>query len=179
MPREVNFFRVRDHLPVRYKVNSVGKFFSITLHLLISGWCLFVILSPQLRAGGWSVFYRVLPYVVLFVALDSLIRHLTALYAVIFTPECLWFRYLLKPSVAVEYDQIQSIELRKVITYYVFLTFSDKSGNKRILKHSAAFPKMMEIIYNIVDLAPQIVMDSELAKMVGVIQKYMANRDQA
>jgi len=108
---------------------------------------------------------------VLFVSLDALFRHFTTLNSVIFTPECLWFRYLLLPSVPIEYEKISSMELRKVITYYMFLEFTDRRGKTRVLKSPASFPRMMEIMYNIADLAPQARLNDELDKMVGVIRR--------
>ncbi len=179
MPRELNIQSVKGRMPVRYRVNPYGKFFSIVLHLAICLWCLYVIVSPNVRTQDWSVFYRVLPYVVLFVSLDSLFRHLTSLYALIFTPECLWFRYILRPSIAVEYDRILSMELRRMISYYMFLTFTDRNGSKRIIKTPASFPRMIEIMYNIADIAPQLVMNDELNKMIEVIRKYKASQEQA
>ena len=114
---------------------------------------------------------KVLPLLVLFVSLDALFRHFTTLNSVIFTPECLWFRYLLLPSVPIEYEKISSMELRKVITYYMFLEFTDRRGKTRVLKSPASFPRMMEIMYNIADLAPQARLNDELDKMVGVIRR--------
>ena len=108
---------------------------------------------------------------VLFISLDALFKHFTTLNSVIFTPECLWFRYLILPSVPIDYDKISRMELRRVVTYYMFLKITDQKGRERVLKSPASFPKMMEIMYNIADLAPQVQMNEELDKMMGVIRR--------
>ena len=117
------------------------------------------------------ILMKILPLVVLFISLDALFKHFTTLNSVIFTPECLWFRYLILPSVPIDYDKISRMELRRVVTYYMFLKITDQKGRERVLKSPASFPKMMEIMYNIADLAPQVQMNEELDKMMGVIRR--------
>lgn len=68
--------------------------------------------------------------------------------------------------------------LRKVITYYMFLEFTDRRGKTRVLKSPASFPKMLEIMYNIADLAPQARLNDELDKMVGVIRRVKERQGQ-
>ncbi|MDD3464345.1 MAG: hypothetical protein PHH07_02550 [Candidatus Cloacimonetes bacterium] len=169
MPRELNINSVRGRMPVRYRVPVLSRVLGIVAHIFISGYCIFVLFSV-IRATS-PFLMKVLPLLVLFVSLDALFRHFTTLNSVIFTPECLWFRYLLLPSVPIEYEKISSMELRKVITYYMFLEFTDRRGKTRVLKSPASFPKMMEIMYNIADLAPQARLNDELDKMVGVIRR--------
>ncbi|MCB5258263.1 MAG: hypothetical protein LHW47_03830, partial [Candidatus Cloacimonetes bacterium] len=76
----------------------------------------------------------------------------------------------LLPSVQVPYDSISKLELRKEITYNVFITFTDNKGKTRVLKCPASFPKMIEILYNLAELAPQAQMNDQLANMVNVIR---------
>ncbi len=175
MQRELNIRSVRGRMPVRYRVNPITRGFGIIANILISGWCLYVLFTYVKADSAWWI--KILPLVVLFFSLDTLLRHLTSLNSVVFTPECLWLRYILKPSVAIEYDRITSMELRKAITYHVFLGFTDRKGNKRIIKTQASFPRMIEIMYNIADLAPQIVMNEDLNKMVGVIRNIVLKRE--
>lgn len=176
MQRELNIRSVRGRMPVRYRVNPLVRGFAIVANVLISVWCLFVLFTYVRSDSAWWI--KILPLVVLFVSLDSLFRHLTSLNSLIFTPECLWLRYILKPPVAIEYDRITSMELRRAITYYVFIGFTDRRGNRRIIKTQASFPRMIEIMYNIADLAPQVVMNEDLSKMVDVIRNIILRREQ-
>jgi len=176
LPRELNIQSVRDRMPARYRVNPYLRWISVIAQLVVTVLCLYVLFYKLTAVSSWLI--RILPLVVLFVSLDSLFRHLTSLNEVLFTPECLWFRYILRPSVPIEYDRITSLELRKVLTYYVFLGFTDRSGKARVLKTQASFPRMLEIMFNIADLAPHVVMNQELDKMVHVIRDLKAKSDQ-
>jgi hypothetical protein len=175
MPRELNINSVKDRMPVRYRVPAISRVMGIVAHILISGYCVFVLF--RFVNSNSSLWIKLLPLVVLFISLDNLFRHLTTLNSVIFTPECLWFRYILMPSVAIPYESISAIELRKIITYYVFLTFTDSRGKTRVLKSPASFPRMIEILYNISELAPQAVLNDELAKMIGVIRDLKSRQE--
>jgi hypothetical protein len=53
----------------------------------------------------------------------------------------------------------------------VYLKYTDARGRDRLFKTNASFPKMLEIMYNIADLCPQIQMNDELAKLVQVMQR--------
>ncbi len=44
-------------------------------------------------------------------------------------------------------------------------------GQQKLYKTPASFPKMTEILYNIADLAPQVEMNQELAKMVAYLRE--------
>ncbi len=169
MPRELNIDSVRGRMPVRYRVPVIMRVLGISAHILISGYCLFILFT--LVKSTSPILMKILPLVVLFISLDALFKHFTTLNSVIFTPECLWFRYLILPSVPIDYDKISRMELRRVVTYYMFLKITDQKGRERVLKSPASFPKMMEIMYNIADLAPQVQMNEELDKMMGVIRR--------
>ncbi len=176
MPRELNIESVRGRMPVRYRVPVLRRVLGIVTHLAISGYSVFILFTIVNADSPFLI--RVLPLVLLFISLDALFRHFTTLNSVIFTSECLWFRYLLLPSVPIEYDKISNMELRRVIAFYMFLEFTDQRGKRRVLKNPASFPKMMEIMYNIADLAPQVRMNEELEKMITVIRRVMERQEQ-
>lgn len=176
MPRELNIESVRGRMPVRYRVPVLRRVLGIVTHLAISGYSVFILFTIVKADSPFLI--RVLPLVLLFISLDALFRHFTTLNSVIFTSECLWFRYLLLPSVPIEYDKISNMELRRVIAFYMFLEFTDQRGKRRVLKNPASFPKMMEIMYNIADLAPQVRMNEELEKMITVIRRVMERQEQ-
>lgn len=176
MPRKLNIASVKGRMPVRYRMHPGVRIPMIVGALLIAAWCLYVLFNHV--SSETKLFYKILPLMVLFIALDSALRHLTSLNSVIFTPECLWLRFLLKPAIAIPWANISSLEFRKVLTYYVFLTYQDARGKQKIFKTSASFPKILEIMYNIADLCPQLVMNDELNKMVSVMRDIKARQDQ-
>ncbi len=162
-------------MPVRYRVPVVTRVLGIGAHILISGYFIWLLFTKITLESPFLL--KILPILALFVSLDALLRHFSSLNSVVFTPECVWFRYLLLPSRAVEYENIRTMELRKVITYYMFLTYTDQRGKVRVLKNPASFPKMIEIMYNIYDLAPQAQLDPELQKMMNAIQRVKKSQE--
>ena len=176
MPRELNIEKVRGRMPVRYRMPVFMRILGIVIHSLISGYCIFMLFTRV--SSNTHILLKILPLVILFISLDALFKHFTTLNSVIFTSECLWFRYLLLPSVPIEYDKISAMELRRVLTWYMFLEFTDSRGKRRLLKNPASFPKMMEIMYNIADLAPQVRMNEELDKMISVIRRVKNRQEQ-
>jgi hypothetical protein len=176
VPRELNIHSVRGRLPVRYRVNPLIRFSSVAIQILISSYCLFVLFKyAPMQVSAW---FRILPLVILFISLDTLIKHLTTLNELIFGEEFLMLRFILLPGKTIVYEKIVSMELRKVITYYVFLTWTDGSGKKRTLKTQASFPRMLEIMFNIADLAPQTTLNPELEKMIDLIRRMRENKEQ-
>lgn len=177
MPRELKIESVRGRMPVRYRKPVAMTVLGIVANLLIAGYSVWLLFTQLKASSPWLL--KILPLVLLFVALDALIRHFTTLNSVIFTPECLWLSYLLLPSVPVEYDQISTMELKKVLTYQMILGFTDRQGKQRSIKSPASFPRMMEIMFNIADLSPQVRMNDELDKMISVIRRLRENKEQA
>lgn len=176
MPRELNIESVRGRMPVRYRMPVVMRVLGIIAHTLVSGYCIFLMFTRVTHST--PIVMKVLPILILFISLDALFKHLTSLNSIIFTPECLWFRYLILPSIPVDYAQISTMELKRMVTYYVYLGFTDSRGRKRVLKNPASFPKMMEIMYNIADLAPQLQMNPELDKMMSVLRRLKDTQEQ-
>ncbi len=163
-------------MPARYSVKPLPRVLAILAHALISGWCLYFLFTGVSQNSPWWV--KFLPLVVLFVSLDTLFRHLSSLNSVTFTGQSLELRYPLRPALHIDYARISSLELRKIVTYYVFLGYNDASGKARILKTAASFPRMLEIMYNIADLAPQCALNEHLAKMVKVMRDLNARLEQ-
>ncbi|HOC95265.1 MAG TPA: hypothetical protein PK802_05250 [Candidatus Cloacimonadota bacterium] len=169
MPRRLNISSVKGRMPVRYRLHPLSRLPFLAISIAVAAWCLWVLFNRI--SSETPSFFRILPLVVLFIALDTAVRHLTNLNSVIFAPECLWLRFILRPSIAIPYERIQGMEFRKSITYYVYLKYTDARGRDRLFKTNASFPKMLEIMYNIADLCPQIQMNDELAKLVQVMQR--------
>lgn len=169
MPAEVNIESIRGRLPVRYRFNPFVRMFMIAITLGIGIYSIYF-LAIYVNQDT-PLIAKLIPIMILFVSLNSFIRHTTSLNSVIFTPECLWLRFILKPSIPIEYDKIESLTLQRNLAYYLYIGYWDAKDRKRIYKTSAAFPKMLEIMYNIVEMSPQIVLDEHLGKVMGYLKE--------
>jgi hypothetical protein len=160
---------VRDSMPVRYRVHPLRRLFGIAINtvLIISALNL---MFTKVNLDS-SNFIKVTLLVILYIGIDSLYRHLTSLNEVIFTPECLWLRFVLKRGIPIPWENIKSVVLEKRITYYVYIGYVDLKGKRQVYKTAASFPRMIEILFNIADLAPHIGMNDELKKMIDVLRE--------
>lgn len=156
-------------MPVSYRYNVVSRTVMLLFASFITVYTIYFLITRV--TADTPLFFKILPMIILYIALDSVFRHVTSLNQVIFTAECLWLRFILKPSIPIPWDEIESMQLRKQITYYLHLGFKDLKGRKRLIKVNAAYPKMLEIIYNIADLSPNVVMNDELVKMVTYLKE--------
>jgi len=119
-----------------------------------------------------------LPLFIMFVGLDSTLRQTTSLNAVTFLPERMRFSFLLKKSIEIPYQSISRLELQRRITYYLNLTYTDNAGRTQLFKTPASFPHILEIIFNIADLAPQVEMNELLSRTVKLLRSQLESQNE-
>lgn len=164
MRHKISVSSVKDRMPVRYRVHPLLIFFKVVLALALIVPAI-VLLVNKVDADT-PLFFKLAALMVLYIGLDSVFRHTTSLSSVIFTQECLWLRFPLKPSIPIPWDKFISMRLHKRITYYLYLEYTDLKGQNRTYKTVTSFPKMTEILYNISELAPHIQVTGELEKII-------------
>lgn len=159
---------VKGKMPVRYRVHPLQRYPGILFTLLIIlGILYFLFTKVNLDSPN---FIKVISLVVLYIGLDQFFRHVSSLNEVIFTQECLWLRFVLKSPIPILWENIKSLQLNKRITYYVYIGYVDTNGKLQTYKTPASFPKMLEILYNISELAPGIPMNDKLRKMLELLK---------
>jgi hypothetical protein len=176
MPRELMINSVRGHMPIRYRYHRFARPIMVVLSILMVLYILYFLFT-RVDANTPTI-GKLLPIVILYISIDSFMRQVTGLNQVIFTEECLWLRFVLRPSIPIQWDKIETLQLRKQFTYHLIIGYKDLKGRKRIFKTNASFPKIMEIIYNISDLAPNAVLNEDLRKMVDVMRNIVIYRGQ-
>lgn len=169
MPRQIKIESVQGKMPRRYRVHPLLITIRVVMALALVAYSLYFL-------GRWvsadtHLILKILSLVILYIGLDSLFRHLTMLSSIIFTPECLWLRFPLKPSIPIPWENIEGAQLQKRITLYFILGYRDLKGRKRSFKTPASFPKMLEIMYNISALAPQAELNQELDGVVKYLKE--------
>lgn len=118
------------------------------------------------------LFFKILPLIICFVGLDSILRKVTSLNSVTFTQDHLRLGYIAKRTKLIPYSKIQSIDLQKKITYYMQVSYTDEYGKAKLLITPASFPHILEIILNLADLAEEAEIPE---KMQGVLDYLKAN----
>lgn len=175
MPRQIEINSIRDRMPVSYRFHPLLRWIMILFTALIVGYTVYFLV--RWVNAETPLFFKVTPLVILYIGLDSLLRHLTSLNRVIFTPECLWLRFIIKPAIPIPWENIKTMRLQKRITYYLYIGYRDLKGKDKVYKTPASFPKMMEILFNIADLAPQVEMNDELQNMIIYLRDFLAKKE--
>lgn len=176
MPRELMIHSVKGHLPIRYRYHRYARPLMASIAAILTIYILYFLFTRV--DANTPTLGKIVPIIILYIASDSFLRQATGLNQVIFSEECLWLRFLLKSSIPIPWENIETIQLHKQFTYRLIIGYKDLNGRKKIFKTSASFPKIMEIIYNISDMAPEAVLNEELRKMVDLMRKIVLNREE-
>ncbi|MDY0151557.1 MAG: hypothetical protein RBS43_04725 [Candidatus Cloacimonas sp.] len=164
MPREIKIKSIRNSLPVRYRYTPVVRGFMLALSLLISAYSLYFMV--RFVRAETPMFFKLLPLIIMFVSVDSIFRQITSLNCICFYEDRLCFSYIAKRKVEIPYTQIRTMELVKKITFYLKITYSEDDQAPKEFRTPASFPKILEIIVNIADMSPNVVLSGMLSKAV-------------
>lgn len=116
------------------------------------------------------IFFKILPTLILYIALDTVFRHLTNLNKISFTDDKLVFSYLAKKSLEIPYHNISSIDMYKKITHYIKVSYMDLQGNQKQFVTNASFPKMLTVLMMIYDLSPNLELDPKMKEAFEYIR---------
>ncbi|HRY83468.1 MAG TPA: hypothetical protein P5533_02420 [Candidatus Cloacimonadota bacterium] len=169
MPRQLNIESIKDKIPVRYRIHLVARLTMIAFALAIAGYSIFFLFS-FVRADT-PLFYKILPLVICFVGVDSLLKHLLTLNSITFYEDHLRMGYLAKAGLDIPYQNMISMELNKKITFYLHLTYRDEKGETNLFRVKGSFPKILEIILGLYELVPQLTLDPKMQKTCEYLQE--------
>jgi len=89
MPREIKIKSIRNQLPVRYRYNPWVRGLMLGFAALVLVYTLFFLV--KVVNGNMPLFFKILPLIILFVSLDSILRQTTSLNCVLFGPDYIRF----------------------------------------------------------------------------------------
>lgn len=168
MPHEIKVKSIRNELPATYHYSLWMRLIMLIVALVICLYALFFFV--RFVSSDTPIFFKVLPLIILFVALDSVFKQLTSLNRVTFYEDKICFGFLGKPKVVIPYDNISSIDLNKQISFSIILKYRD-GDKEKIFKTSASFPKILEILLNLADFAP----NAQLNQLLGKVVNHLRN----
>jgi len=153
----------RKGFPRSYWFNRFIRWFTIIFSILAiayAGWLIF----NKVDADS-SSFTKIVPFLIVFFALNSLLRNLFTLNRLVFRQEGLEFCYLLKKNVYIPWQDFVSIKLTKARQKILDLHYNGSDGGLKLQELTLAFPDMLEILNAIIEMVPQ----AELDDFVGSI----------
>ncbi len=155
-----------------YRYHQGVKWFMLLISFLMMVYSIYFMLN--FVQAETPLFFKIVPLVIGFVGLDSILRKTTSLNSITFMPDHLRLGYIAKRKIIIPYDNIRSIDLVKKITIYIALSYQDEKGAVRQLRTPASFPHTLEIIFNLAEMATQAVIPE---KMQGVLDYLKASAD--
>ena len=150
-------------LPRTYKFNQFIRWFTLIFAALAIVYSIWLIFNKV--DSDSSKFTQFVPFIIMFLALNSFLRNLFSLNKVKLTHEMISFRYLGKKSVNILWSSLVKMELndskRKMIRLKYIVNDVEKS-----LDYTLSFPKPLEIANSIAEMVPQIEFDEFMATVV-------------
>lgn len=160
--------------PKLFRFHPIVRIFMITLGLIATGYSIYFIAILIPHTANFTIFFKILSVIVLYVSLSTVYSHLSGLNSVIIYDDHLELRFLLKKRISISWDRLQQMSIYKVITHYWKITYLDKKGKLRIFKTSLAFPGIITILMTIQDRKPDVELN-ELLKQVLIFKRKATN----
>ena len=168
----------RKGFPRSYWFNQAIRWFTILfsgLAIIYGGW----LIVNKVNVDS-STFTKVVPFLVIFFALNSLLRNLFTINRLIFRAEGIEFTYLLKKNVYIPWQDFVSIKLIKARQRILDISYTGNEGEIKVHELTLAFPRMLEILNAIIEMVPQAELDdfvSSVAVSEGEKQKQAEKQD--
>ncbi len=161
MSDKIDKFDIRDLIPISYRYNQWIRFTMLLISTCVMAYTIFF-LALQMHQEA-PLLMKIIPFVVLYVAIDSILRHLTSLNSVTFTSDSLVLGFLAKHSIRIPYEMINRFEIIRKITMYLVLYYNDDNGKERTFQTNLSFPNMIKILMGIEDVATHVNIDEKLS----------------
>ncbi len=157
--------------PRTYKFNPFARWFTIILALSAIAYAVWYIISGV--DADTTTIKKIIPFVIIFLAANSLFRNLFSLNSITFNEDYLKFGYILSNDKTIKWDQIVKISLYSGKSKAIVLKYNSQ-GDQRQIIFTMIFPNMIEIINSIAEICPQTEFDTFMENII--ISKTSKNR---
>ena len=159
-------------LPRSYRFNQFARWFTLivgTVAIFYTLWFIFFHVYSDT-----STFKKFLPFAILFLLLNSVLKNLFYLNKIHFTKNHIKFSFLARKSVIINWQDLLKMEFMPGRQKMIKLTYLDKDDKRKTFLLTLSFPNMLEIVNSIAELAPQMEYD-EFLKNVIISEKEKEN----
>ncbi len=159
-------FQESINFPIVYKFPQFMRFFTLIIATMIIIFSLFVVFT-QISSDS-STFKKILPFLIMFLSTDSLVRNLFSLNKVTIIEEGIIFSSLAKRNLFVKWKDIVKLETYQVKGKYFVLHYHNSVEDNQVKKHyfPMAFNNIIEIVNYIVHLSVEIETDEFVKSLV-------------
>ena len=153
----------RKGLPRSYTFNQFIRWFTLVFGLLALSYSAWLIFS-KISADSTN-FQKFIPFAILFLALNSVLKNLFSLNVIVFRLDDISFRYLGRKSFRVRWQDIKRLEFPNNKHRLIRLKYL-QSGTEKFFDFPMAFPNMLEIINGIAEMCPHLEYDEFIGNVV-------------
>ncbi len=153
----------RKGFPRIYRFNQFLRWFVILFALAAIAYSVWIIFC-MINANS-SKFHKIVPFVIIFLAGNSLMRNLFNVNSILFSEEKVVFRYLARKSVKINWNSLKKMELNKSRTRAVKLLYQEEENEKSFI-FILSFPNILEILNSIAEMCPQLEFDEFMERVI-------------
>lgn len=151
------------NLPQKFRMNPFVRWFTFLFGIFAIAYAIWIIFN-KITADS-STFYKIVPFIILFLALNSVMKNLISLNSVKFTKDKLIFGFLGKKAVKIDWDKIKKLQVHPSKNRYATLIY-EEDGQEKEFHFTIAFPQILEILNGIGEMAPDIELDDFMKKVI-------------
>ena len=155
----------RKGFPRTYKFNQFIRLFTMLMGLFAFGYAFWYgVLSGNISPDE-RLWYKLVPFIIMFLALNSLLRNIFSLNKILFEDNQITFKYMGRKNIVIKWEEIQKMEYFVKRRKAIIITFLRDNQPKQFY-FAASFPSLLEIINSIVEKVPEIELDDFLKSAV-------------
>lgn len=144
------------NLPKKYVFPRFSRYFTLSMGILIIFYVIYLIFF-RLTADS-SAFAKIVPFIIAYLALDSVSRNLFNLNKVLITDQGICFKFIAKKTVFIPWLRMTKMDMYKGKAKAFVITYTANSEEKKF-QLTMQFPNMIEIVNLIAYQAPHIEFD--------------------
>ncbi len=150
-------------LPRKYKFNQFVRWFTLILASAAIAYSIWMVVN-KIDAES-STFHKIAPFVIMFLALNSVLKNLFTMNVIVFSEDGISFHYLGKRKVLLQWKDLQKMEFSNDKHRQIILKYS-LNGEENAFSFSISFPNMLEIVNSIAEMCPDLQYDDFMTKVV-------------
>ena len=142
--------------PRTYRFSPFVRWFVILLSLAALAYAIWYIFAAV--DADTSTFRKIIPFIIIFFAINPLIRNLFSINTVRFREDGIVFGFLLRKNLFIRWEDMVKLALYQGKTRSVKLTYLSE-GEQENFVFTMTFPNMLEIINSIAEMCPNLQYD--------------------
>jgi hypothetical protein len=153
----------RKGLPRSYRFNPFLRWFTFIFALAAIAYAIWMIWA-KINASSPG-FYKIVPFIILFLALNSLLKNLFSLNAVKIAQDQVVFSYWGRKSVKLKWENLERMEFSSGKQKQIVIKFHE-DGVEKLFSFTINFPNMLEIVNSIAEMCPHLEFDDFMKNVI-------------